>query len=180
MGILNTSPTPLSAATKGEKSVQAKPSKVVKTRSSFEDSNEEDQPNTLVNENVAPILGEPQTSASSTDANPLVVVLHLTAEPKLEEPPVKMLRVLTNIPAPTPLNSMGPMMEEEKRLVDLKAVRVKYEKALKKLTQAQRMAQEKELDELEAKRKQHIDRTRAEYIKCIEIRDDSLLISKFK
>nr|GFB72069.1 hypothetical protein [Tanacetum cinerariifolium] len=42
------------------------------------------------------------------------------------------------------------------------------------------MAQEKELTELEARRKQQIDQTRAEYTRCIEMMDNNLPITKFK
>nr|GEU45654.1 hypothetical protein [Tanacetum cinerariifolium] len=220
-------------ADEGEKNAQAKPSNVVKTISSLDDSNEEDQPVTFVNENTALIQEEPQTSGASSDANPLVIELHSIAEPELEEPPVKKLRFtahlfssgqpedsLTIYPAmtrsrvsitdirkgiattsydstlkkimpfmeegmstpnlfalkrfrtiedpPLTLEEVAQMIEKEKRLADLKTTSVKYEKALKKLTQAQHMVQEKELAELEDKIKQQIDRTRAKYIKLFK------------
>nr|GEU57291.1 hypothetical protein [Tanacetum cinerariifolium] len=72
------------------------------------------------------------------------------------------------------------MMEEENGLADLKAASVKSKKALKKLTPTQRMAQERELGDLEAKRKQQMDRTKIEYLNCIEKKADNLPIIKFK
>nr|GEX37698.1 hypothetical protein [Tanacetum cinerariifolium] len=80
---MDTSPTPLSVAAKGDKSAQAEPSKAVKR--------------------------EPQTSGSSVNINPLAMVVHSTAKPKTEEPPLKKLRVMIDVPALTPLNSMGPV-----------------------------------------------------------------------
>ncbi|GJX84909.1 hypothetical protein Tco_0335683 [Tanacetum coccineum] len=45
---------------------------------------------------------------------------------------------------------------------------------------AQRMGQEKELSELEARRKKLMDRTRPEYLDCIPKRADNLPTTKFK
>ncbi|GJS28528.1 retrotransposon protein, putative, ty1-copia subclass [Tanacetum coccineum] len=58
------------------------------------------------------VHGEPQTSGSSADTNPLAMLVHSDA--KVEEPAAKKLKVMldipTHIPAPIPLNSMGPTM----------------------------------------------------------------------
>nr|GEV86719.1 hypothetical protein [Tanacetum cinerariifolium] len=96
-------PTDLLPDTVTAKILQLWPPKLLlNTISSFDDSNEEDQPVTLVNENTALIQEEPQTSGASSDANPLDVKLHSTDETELEEPPVKKLRVIIDIPALTP------------------------------------------------------------------------------
>ncbi|GJS92362.1 hypothetical protein Tco_0799330 [Tanacetum coccineum] len=72
------------------------------------------------------------------------------------------------------------IMKEKKIFADIKPATKKSEKALKRLTPAQRMAQEKEFKELEARRKKLMDRTRAEHFDFIKKRDENLPITKFK
>ncbi|GJT76973.1 hypothetical protein Tco_1043698 [Tanacetum coccineum] len=72
------------------------------------------------------------------------------------------------------------IMEEEKRQIDLKKANEESEKALENMNLAQPMTQKKELNEIEAKRKRIMDRTRAKYKDCIEKRAHSLPITKFK
>ncbi|GKA64390.1 hypothetical protein Tco_0763996 [Tanacetum coccineum] len=109
---MDTSLPPLSVAAEGEKNVQVEPSNVKKNKSHFEDSDDEVQMVTHANKVFLHVHGEPQTSGSSADTNPLAMLVHSDA--KVEEPATKKLKVMldipTHIPAPIPLNSMGPTM----------------------------------------------------------------------
>ncbi|GJU83951.1 hypothetical protein Tco_1291497 [Tanacetum coccineum] len=64
-------------------------------------------------------------------------------------------------------------------LADLKVAKDKLEEAFKRITPAQRMTQEHKLTEIETKRVQQLNKSREEYLKCIETRDDELPITKF-
>ncbi|GJY25883.1 hypothetical protein Tco_0400609 [Tanacetum coccineum] len=103
---METSPPPVGAATKGEKSDQADASNPRPQKSPlyiFVD----DQQDTSLNATTTPTQGEPQLSDTSNDPNALAMVVQSETEP-IEEPTVKKFIVMIDIPTPIQLNSIKP------------------------------------------------------------------------
>ncbi|GJV15597.1 hypothetical protein Tco_1360920 [Tanacetum coccineum] len=114
----------------------------------------------------------------SSDASPGQVSSALVVHSSYEEPPMKKLKVLLDIPIPasTPLNTFRLITIDVKRLADFKAEKEKSEKKLKRvITPEQLRAQEEELAAIEAKRVKMMD----EFNHCTNFRDDYLPITKF-
>nr|GEV26539.1 hypothetical protein [Tanacetum cinerariifolium] len=151
-----------------------------------------------VNATVAPTQGEPPSSGTSDDPNSLAMVVQSDVEP-IEEPPTKKFKLFGSGPSqftPTPPINMankgkGIAQSTDKSTLkmimllmeqgsDLKAAKDKSEEALKRLTPAQRKAQKQKLTEIETKRAQKLNKSREEYLNCIELRDNQQKITKFE
>ncbi|GJY25880.1 hypothetical protein Tco_0400606 [Tanacetum coccineum] len=104
--LIETSPPPVGAVAKGEKSDQAgalNPGPQKSPLYIFID----DQQDASLNATTTPTQGESQLSVTSNDPNALAMVVQSEAEPT-EEPTVKKFIVIIDIPTPVPLNSIKP------------------------------------------------------------------------
>ncbi|GJT65086.1 hypothetical protein Tco_1016566 [Tanacetum coccineum] len=72
------------------------------------------------------------------------------------------------------------MLQETKRLTDLKVAKDKSEEALRIITPTRRKVQEQKLAETVNKRIQQLNKSMEEYLKCIEFIDEQQRITKFK
>nr|GFA86784.1 hypothetical protein [Tanacetum cinerariifolium] len=72
------------------------------------------------------------------------------------------------------------MLDEHKRLANLKKYNEESEKALDKMNTTQLVAQNKKLQEIRARRKRVMERTRSEYMECMGKRVDNLPITGIK
>ncbi|GKD61670.1 hypothetical protein Tco_1299179, partial [Tanacetum coccineum] len=132
----------------------------------------------VISNNLSSIVNE-----TSTDMNELVdMISHLVRNMDTSLPPLSVasegekLHKTLDDPILT-IEEATQIIKEKKIFADIKPATKKSEKTLKRLTPAQRMAQEKEFDELKARRKKLMDRTRAEHFDFIEKRDENLPIT---
>nr|GEX44437.1 hypothetical protein [Tanacetum cinerariifolium] len=136
---------------------------------------------------------EQQSSDASDGQNSSTLMVHSTDE----EPPSKKLKVvkaIPSIPNHIPLNTIRPIIFDSIPLLkggsapslsylqnfkEVGEVPMTLEEEKLQLKEAKRLAQEQELVEIEAQRTQHMNKTREEYMHCINFKDDPLPIAKF-
>ncbi|GKF30621.1 hypothetical protein Tco_0100419 [Tanacetum coccineum] len=149
----------------------------------FDISGDDDQPDTLANATPTHYSPTPPTKANkgkgiakSFDDPDLKMIMPQMEQGESTLNITILKRFITPKKGPMTLGEVAFQLQETKRLADLKAVKDKSVEALKRMTPAQQIAQEHRLTEIETKRIKQLNKSRDEYLKCIETRDDKFPI----
>ncbi|GJY04118.1 hypothetical protein Tco_0370058 [Tanacetum coccineum] len=116
-----------------------------------------------VNATITPTQKELQSNGTSDDPNSLAMVVQSDVEP-IEEPPTKKFKVIMKILAPIPLNFMRPTIMNN----------IPFDQFTTQLFGSTKGSK------AEVKRAQQLNKSKEEYLNCIELKDDQQKITKFE